>query len=692
LTSTASNTRKSAAAKENTLQTVKRNLLEKPDWMGLSAARPLKMTFPPAEEMEKICKRRKTKIADEQRTARAQPASGFHPAINSRRRTGQRGSSASLQHTDDASIRIGSNIHQTQETPGLGSKKRSSPDTSQIASTESMLLDKFDGGTLLVDQIRDAEEALRPTDGQHPALPKTSDQGKNRHVFADFERESKFESSRFLPGWAHSWSPNEQSEIDTGRALPTLDQLRDSKTFDELKARSAPRSSKELKLPVAQKEVAEDYYNVYAPSSVTNGRRLHPSYDYLTGAVAGDSYQNPKLAHCELDEKFRATHADTTQLSNGFWPNYAFQSVSQADCNVADSGHRSNSREHADPVRRRDTTGERNMVDFTAADEPSCQRRLVDVHPTRPLFTLEQQVSDEAMAKSRTDVPQCSPVDLRMTAASNMTTFSRMKSSQSWAISPTKPRQHSRYLNDILPLSSIRGDVATLKSSLRYAPRSEMESLGVRSITARNRNQQHGIIETHSRNDSDVIPLETAIPRQSQLVVLQDIPQTWHLQQNDQTSDRAPSRLSCTGTAEDRHAIRNEAWMESVLPAFNEFKNTFRFDPILRGRRANSKVASPPKALGTEEMIRLNDLAWRPLSPRIVHNKITADSCYSSVNSVLHQAKDLPQPPPIIMAEPSVTDFLTQMSPMEGRLDHRLGSNLGLRQCCPKRSEPCRST
>jgi hypothetical protein len=314
-TSTVSNTCKSAAVKENTLQTVKRNLLNIPDWMGLSAARPLKMTFTPVGEMEKIYKRRKTKIADEQRTGCTQPASALHPAINRPRRIGKRGSNASQQRTEDASIRIGSNIHQTRETPGLGCKGQSSPNTSQIESTESMLQDKFDSGTLLVDQIRNAE-VLRSMDGQHPALPETSVQDKNRHVFPVFERESKFEGSQFPPGWAQSRSPNEQSEIDPGRALPTLDQLRNSKNFNELKARSAPRSSKRLKLPhsVAQKEVPEDNYKVNASTSVADGRSLHPSYDYLTGAAAKDSTQSQKLARSELDLKFRATNC---QMDSG---------------------------------------------------------------------------------------------------------------------------------------------------------------------------------------------------------------------------------------------------------------------------------------------------------------------------------------------------------------------------------------
>ena len=123
LASIVGHNRKSATAEENTLQSVKRNLLKNSDWMGLSAARPLKMSFTPAEEREKIGKRRKTARVDEQRTAYAQPASRFHAVPYRRHRAGQRTRLTSTPQTE-ASIRVGSNIHQIRTMTSLSSKER----------------------------------------------------------------------------------------------------------------------------------------------------------------------------------------------------------------------------------------------------------------------------------------------------------------------------------------------------------------------------------------------------------------------------------------------------------------------------------------------------------------------------------------------------------------------------------------
>jgi hypothetical protein len=328
------------------------------------------------------------------------------------------------------------------------------------------------------------------------------------------------------------------------------------------------------------------------------------------------------------------------------------------------------------------------MVDCTAAAEPSCQRSRAQVHLTRPLFTLEQQVLDEGMAKSQMGVPQGLPVDLRRTASSNITTSSKRKSSPSWIISPTKPRQYSRYRHHIAPPSRVRGDVATLKSSPRRAPRSEMESLGVRSAIDRGLYQQYDTIETLSRNEPDVIPPRNAILRSPRRVVLRGVPKTWDLQRNSTASHKPPP---CTAVSEDRPAIKNETRMESVLPGFSGFGDTFRFEPVLQGRRPNSKVASPQKALETEEMTRLNEFAWRPRLPRIVHN-IPAESCNTPAKTALPRAKDLPRPQLIITAGPSMSDFVTQMSQIEEKLDERLGSISHLQQGCPTRSGHRRST
>ncbi|KAE8143206.1 hypothetical protein BDV38DRAFT_277232 [Aspergillus pseudotamarii] len=56
------------SSKESTrLERIKRQLLAKTDWAAVSAARPLKMTFPPLEELAQFGKRRKLTEADRRR-------------------------------------------------------------------------------------------------------------------------------------------------------------------------------------------------------------------------------------------------------------------------------------------------------------------------------------------------------------------------------------------------------------------------------------------------------------------------------------------------------------------------------------------------------------------------------------------------------------------------------------------------
>jgi hypothetical protein len=249
-----------------------------------------------------------------------------------------------------------------------------------------------------------------------------------------------------------------------------------------------------------------------------------------------------------------------------------------------------------------------------------------------------------------------------------MTASSKTESNQSWAISPTKSGRYGRCLNHIPSPPSVGGDVGALKSSPRCAPRSEMESLSTRSSSGRSLNQQYGTVETFSGNGSDVFPARTAISRPSRLLSLQGVTQTWRLGQTNITSN---NETPYTPVAGERQVIGSKARMESVLADFNECRSAFRFEPVPRGRRPNSKAASPQKTPETEEMTRLGDLAWRR---RIAHCKVPVEPYHTSVNMVLHGAKDLPQPQLTIMAKPSVTGFLTRMSPMEGKLDDRLES------------------
>ena len=122
---------------------LKRRLLQKTDWVGLAATKPAQIRFQPAEEMERIGRRRKvTKQERKQRPPQTHRLQPHHNIIQPFRHR----DSQSVQpfiNEKDYSIRIGSNIHQTQTTKeSFQQSIRSSQ--SQSTHPESMLLDKLD--------------------------------------------------------------------------------------------------------------------------------------------------------------------------------------------------------------------------------------------------------------------------------------------------------------------------------------------------------------------------------------------------------------------------------------------------------------------------------------------------------------------------------------------------------------------
>jgi hypothetical protein len=308
----------SPGAEASTLQNVKRNLLKRSDWTGLSATRPAKMVFATVREMENIGKRRQIPEPGVRRKAGARRDSNFHPAINRHPLVDQNGSNTSVLHTEKASVRIGSNIHRTQTTPQLSNREWSTPHASQSASTESMLLDKFDGGASLLDHIQKVKEALRPTDSQHSLSPKIPTeiprQGEKRPAFPHSGQVHPFKDSQFPRLQAHASSSKERSELDSRRILPSLDQLRDIKNFDELKAGSAVRPSQGLTfLPqfshrsTMQKEVLGNGQSGDESSSIVNGWRLLPSCDDSNQSANQDSVVEQTQSHPMIFRQSQAT-------------------------------------------------------------------------------------------------------------------------------------------------------------------------------------------------------------------------------------------------------------------------------------------------------------------------------------------------------------------------------------------------
>ena len=125
------------------LDQIKLRLLQKSDWTGLALARPVSIMFTPAEEMERIGRRRK--VTKEERRRKIEPRAQQMVHHNLIRPFDHRHSqsTAPVPEATDLSIRIGSNIHHTLTTQ---TSLQEQPQSSSYHSTdgESMLLDKFE--------------------------------------------------------------------------------------------------------------------------------------------------------------------------------------------------------------------------------------------------------------------------------------------------------------------------------------------------------------------------------------------------------------------------------------------------------------------------------------------------------------------------------------------------------------------
>lgn len=100
---------------DSDLERKRQALLQRPDWLGLSMARPLRMKFATVQEHERVGKRRKLNHVDLDRLHEIQQKIN----MRSERRNadvGQQSSSPFRRDRDQISIRMGNVIHHTQRT------------------------------------------------------------------------------------------------------------------------------------------------------------------------------------------------------------------------------------------------------------------------------------------------------------------------------------------------------------------------------------------------------------------------------------------------------------------------------------------------------------------------------------------------------------------------------------------------
>lgn len=502
-TSMADHNRKSATAEANTLQNAKRSLLKKSDWMGLSAARPLKMAFATVQEMESIGKRRKITETDGRRKAVALQDSKSHPATNRHRHMSKNRSNTSILHTEDASIRIGGDIHQTETTSLLTNGGRPTPDGPVSASTESILLGKFDWAESLLGQRQSAECASPLTSNQPEHSPKISVQDEAWPALPITVRAGKHEDSHFLSNRARASSSKGPSKADTKRMLPALDQLRDSKSFDEVKARSASGSLKALTFPplsllrpMSPNDVTQGGHGVDDSSSAVKGWCLLRSYEDLAQSASRDCGTEQKLSDCEEFTGSQAARHRPKKVSSGLWPDNPSESTSQANLQSSDLGRPSNVKEQSNLSTKLDMSTRRITAHETAAAHHGRLRKFAEGYLCRPVFTLEQQASGEAMTKSQMDASQSSSFDFHMNEDSIPTTSSATTSNRPWIRSPARPSQEGAFPHHMEPLHSRPAELAASRTPTRFASGSGSKSFGTISTKNRGFNLPNGTMQT----------------------------------------------------------------------------------------------------------------------------------------------------------------------------------------------------
>ncbi len=561
--------RKSAAAEGNTLENAKRNLLKKSDWMGLSAARPLRMSFTAVEEMENIGKRREITVEDRQRTKAAkadpsiQPGNHRHVHLRNDRRD------SSILRTEDASIRFGSNVHQSQTTVMRSNRERQTSEIAASSSTGSMLLDKFERVGPSIDHQQEAEDVAAAAEN----------------------------SSTISPG-AHS-------QIHSKPTLHFLDQVRDSESFDEVKARSNSRSSKALAFPppplsrpVARRAAKRcSYPQTSDSSSVVNGQPLLPcSVGQFQPSVA-DTQTLRVTPYREASDQEQTTKEAPTMLSSEFWPRDPQPAMPRPNIPIAT---RDLVRAKESPPSLRDVESAGLKPSKRMSETPETDFRETDGNerPLRRAFTLEHQILEEESALGSSSINRGSPV--------------HTLSHQSLRTSPAATEQEGRVFGNV--------------------SRPNHESDVYRNLGT---------------------PLEP---------------------------DKAGTRTSAnakalpTGRALDTATQRNEneAWMKYVFKDFDDIRNGFEFESRPKGHKPSHQASPQRRIYDDDETSMLEELPWRPYSTQDGRSSSPAKTIETSANTILFRPQRHGSSQPVSVLQPSETDFLTQLSPMEGKLDERL--------------------
>ncbi len=611
----------------NTLDAVKRSLLRRSDWMGLNAARPLYMDFPSVEEMEKIGRRRKITAKEEKRLegVRRRPS---HPNTQERVFTHRRPLLGIDRIRDEVpSIRVGSNIHQSQTTPRPSRTHNPTLAVCQSESSESMLLDK---------EV--------PSYQQYVGVQKS-------------------------PGYVMNASLDPTEEpVREGIGTPSvpLDQLRDSETFDEVKARSASlielRSRKQqesLSKAIMRRAANRGLASEQASSSpIVTGRRLFQS---TSSCSPGSDLQANKQSEglpCFLRLKRPKQAPDS--LSSDFLPSRRRPGHSREETTkISFEGIReltSKSHDGADA----------SLVNRSVPSRGQIQLEI------RPKFTLEHQIEAEAEARGadgasnaqycQTDDPPSqrrqdhSPEISDMHLAGNKIDLVSMRA-------PAPRRRGSRVTETSLAPTTLPGHTKLAESTGggRYATHQPLHS---------SRRTTQSITDASSMSASLEVSQKPAIVREfgPQRQPSYEKPMRQRLGVSQQPGSPSDVKPDFIGSRRNE----NEAWMRFVRQDEPGVIST-NFDLRYGGKPETHGMAHPwLQHHADDEETLPQDHELQSIQTQRENGFSPGQTIRTTANTTIHEAEaDVGVSAPA-RSQQSETDFLSQLSPMEGRLDERL--------------------
>ena len=622
--------RKSAQAGRNTLDAVKRSLLRHSDWMGLNVARPLRMEFPSTRELESIGRRRKVTAEDKQRRPVAQ--TGYHlgplpdPVLHSR---------LHQHHSDDvqkevASIRIGSNIHQSQTTTMPHPLKKPASITCQSESSESMLLD-------------------REVPTYHNSICGRSNS------------ENPLTVSMLLAERPRHASPK--------TSLVSLEQVRDSETFDEVKAKSdsiskqsSPPHPQTVVKNMNQRAVARSLASDRVKSSsIIVGHRLLRS----TPPRSEGSY----LCTTSKEQRPRPRNGENSSqqilgsLSSDFLPsNRRYDDNHGVRNSRASSNQRLSSRELPEATESGVGHGAPGGIENQPQD--------------RSKFTLELQVEAEAEAAGVAHAPS-RPKDRAGAGLRNHQIELPLHRSHpnlfgdgpDKAIQPACAAGEEQESNSTVCPPAFGGDLHRDESA-QGIPWARPE-MGQSLQPPTRRNKTAGIHKSNARSPN-ILAARQYSPIHVQL--RQENPRQENFMRHrlgKSQRPKAPQGDRSPGVT--ARSDEDQAWMRFILQdEMNAISNHFYDSPPIR---AHSVQGRPPhwlKCHSSEDGTLSVDRELLPSQLQNQRSSSPVQTIKTAANTTLSVANSDAESVAPGKAGPQETDFWSQFSPMEGQLDDRL--------------------